>query len=1428
METPESRRAPGAVRAEETDYRAIFDAMSDAILVHDVETGQILDVNRKMCEMFGHSREEARRLQVTDLCGWEPRCSSETFQQMIAKTEGGADLTFEWQAMAADGRRFWTEVSLRRAVLDGCERVLAVIRDVSRRRQAEEALKESEARFRLLTEDSLAGVYIIQDDRLVYCNPTMAQIFGYGIEEILSPQVKPRDLVHPEDLPLVRENLRKRLEGEQKSVHYTFRGRRRDGAVIFCEVLGAATEYQGRPAVIGTLLDVSERLQAEEALKQSEARYRSLFQNNHAVMLLIDPGTGSIVDANPAACLFYGYRQEQLAAMKITDLNILPPGEVFQAMARAQSSGQGHFLFRHRLAGGQAREVEVFSGPIRVHGRELLYSIIHDVTARRRAEEALRETSNTLQALIQACPLAVVALDHHFNVTAWNPAAAKIFGWTEEEVLERLLPIIPADQWQEAAARIERELQGGSQTAVELHRLKKDGSLIDVQLWTATLRNAGGEVIGVLGIFADISERKAAETALQASQANYRTIFNAVNDAIALVDLETGNFLEVNRTWCEMTGFTAEEARGLNVAALCVDVPGFSAAAAMEMISKSVLEGPQLFQWLARTKDGRHHWVEVNLARTLLNGQYRLLTVVRDVSERRRAEEAVRASEAKYRNLVEQIPAVTYIAALDNVTSHIYISPQIEAVLGFSQEEWLADPEFFKNRLHPDDRDRVLSELILSYSQGGPFAGEYRMVAKSGRVVWIRDESRAVYDARGLPLFMQGVALDITGQKETEEALRESEARFRGVFEGAGVGITLLDLERRVLKANPAGLEIYGYTEDEMRSLTAAEVTHPDDWAADQALFTELVAGKRNYYQVEKRYRHRQGHWVWVRLSVTLVRDASGAPQFAISMAEDITGRRRMEEALKKVSRALRAITECHQAMLRASLETELLNEVCRIIVEVGGYRTAWVGYAEPDEAKTVHPVAQNGFDAGYVRKIKVTWSEESELGRGPIGTAIRTSQPAIVRDTVTDPKFAPWRGQALERGYTSVLALPLKDSGTFGALAIYAGEPDAFDDQEINLLVGLANDLAYGITALRANAERRRTEEALRESEEKYHGLMDYSSDAIMLADLDGNLTEANLRAQELLGYNKDELLKMHYTQLFPPEDLGGLTEVFEGRKKEGLGKIREARVMRKDGGEVHVDITGTRIEYAGKKLIQGILRDITARRKAEEALRESEQKLRSLASQLLTIQERERRRVSRELHDELGQALTVLKIRLVAIESKLQKNQQGLKADCEQLLNYIDGVIENVRRLSWDLSPSILEDLGLSSSLAHLLDETCRNHSLTCSFSMDQMDNLFSPETVINIYRIFQESLTNIVKHARATQISVAIHQQDDRVTFMIKDDGRGFDPETVMARDLPKRGLGLTAMNERALMARGSLTVWSQKGQGTRITFHIPMDK
>ncbi|MBM4294690.1 MAG: response regulator [Deltaproteobacteria bacterium] len=230
--------------------------------------------------------------------------------------------------------------------------------------------------------------------------------------------------------------------------------------------------------------------------------------------------------------------------------------------------------------------------------------------------------------------------------------------------------------------------------------------------------------------------------------------------------------------------------------------------------------------------------------------------------------------------------------------------------------------------------------------------------------------------------------------------------------------------------------------------------------------------------------------------------------------------------------------------------------------------------------------------------------------------------------------------------------------------------------------------------------------------------------------------------------------------------------------------------------------------------------------RHRAEGEVRQSEQKLRVLTSQLLTAQEQERKRISMELHDELGQSLNALKLQMRAIERALGQDQQQQKHECAQLLSYLDEVIDNVRRLSRDLSPAILEDLGLEAALKYLFDGFNQYYDVKYSLELEDLNNLFPPEAQITIYRIFQEVLTNISKHAHATQVKISIGQENDNVTLRVKDNGAGFDVGQALARKAPERGLGLAALDERARMLGGSLQVWSETGKGARITVVIPV--
>ena len=232
--------------------------------------------------------------------------------------------------------------------------------------------------------------------------------------------------------------------------------------------------------------------------------------------------------------------------------------------------------------------------------------------------------------------------------------------------------------------------------------------------------------------------------------------------------------------------------------------------------------------------------------------------------------------------------------------------------------------------------------------------------------------------------------------------------------------------------------------------------------------------------------------------------------------------------------------------------------------------------------------------------------------------------------------------------------------------------------------------------------------------------------------------------------------------------------------------------------------------------------------RKKSEETLKRSEEQLRHLHSRLLTTQEEERRRISGELHDGLGSALVTLKLRENLIKGKLREDQGGLINECEKTIRYVDQIIEDVHRLSRNLTPSVLEHLGLSASIRWLANENSPRNNTEVTLDVTNVDHHFSQEAKITIYRIFQESFTNIEKYAQAKNVLIVIKECGDEVSFSIEDDGKGFDLMRVVSRNITQRGLGLATMKERTRMLGGQFDLWSEQEKGTRITFRIPKVK
>jgi PAS domain S-box-containing protein len=324
------------------------------------------------------------------------------------------------------------------------------------------------------------------------------------------------------------------------------------------------------------------------------------------------------------------------------------------------------------------------------------------------------------------------------------------------------------------------------------------------------------------------------------------------------------------------------------------------------------------------------------------------------------------------------------------------------------------------------------------------------------------------------------VLRDATEKNQAAEVLRASEAELREAQRVGKTGSWYWNLKTGEVIWTDQFRQIFNIEPSE----PARPIRELHEYLAPQVCEeiehgTQMLVRTGKPSEIEAEFHRPDGTAGWVLIHREADRDEAGDVVGIRGTILDITERKRATEALRRSNRELKAVSSCNQALLRAVDEQNLLSDICRIVCEEAGHRMAWVGYAEHDEAKTVRPVAWAGAEDGYLTAANITWAD-TEKGRGPGGTSIRTGVTRFCRDMAEDPQVLPWREAALVRGYRSSIALPLKDeTGTpFGALSIYAAEPDAFTAEEIRLLEELTGDLSFGITNLRARTMVKRAEQ--------------------------------------------------------------------------------------------------------------------------------------------------------------------------------------------------------------------------------------------------------------------------------------------------------------------------------------------------------------
>jgi PAS domain S-box-containing protein len=1061
-------------------------------------------------------------------------------------------------------------------------------------------------------------------------------------------------------------------------------------------------------SIANILGDAIQREDAEEALRQSEERYRFIVENTSDGIWWVELNEPMLLSLTEEEQLDWYYRHAVmrqcnlgLARMygydSIEDvvglpMRVLMPREIPENLELSRQfirSGYRLVDAESREISADGRELVFLNNMVGiVEGGKLIgeWGTNRDITERKRAEEALRRNEQMFSTLVDAAPFGVYFIDSEFRLRTINKGSEAVFSGIDPLIgrdFAEILRIV----WQEpfateAIERFRHTLRTGesfiSPPTVEERANIDEIEAYDWQIHRITLSDGS---YGVVCYFYDLSEQKRMEATVRASESLYRAIArNIPGGGVYVVDKDF-RYLVAEGPVTEAFGLTREMLEGHIVPEV---FPGESGEAMVERLKRNFAGESLDFE---THRNGRVYWTQQAPLHESL-GQAIILTL--DITERKQAEEALRQSEERFARFMQHFPGLAWIKDMEG--RYVYANAAAEKAFRTTRANLYGamDEEIFSPHIAAQFRrndaqalaDEKGIQVIETLEQEDGIL-HYSLVSKF-----------PIPGPDGRPALIGGTAVDITERLRAEEALRESEERFRAILRQATAGIVRKDSDGRFIFVNEAFCNMLGRTEAELLGKTPWEFMHEDDIAESRSSYERLML-EGVPFKLERRLLREDGSVIWVDASVSPIMDVTGKPQSAVAVEVDITGRKQAEEELRQ---------------LNLQLEDRVLSRTEKL------------------------------------RSVNQTLREEI--------------------------------------------------------------------------------------------AERQKAEEALRKSEadaraneEKMSTLFELLPVGISFLDPRGQIIQMNPALTNILKLSKEQLTNeaVHHSRKYirPNGTPMGTTDFASWRAlQEGKTVYNvETGVVVEEGEVIWTSVSAAPVNVADVGAVV-VTADITESKRAEQALQDSRQRLQILSQRLVEVQEEERRAIARELHDRVGQTLAALNINLIIISGQLGgKVDEQTSTRLNDSMKLVAETIALVRDVMSNLRPAVLDDYGLEAAIDSHVSQYTSRYEIGVKFEKPaQPLPRLGPSIEMTFLRIAQEALMNIVRHAQATQVHLRLWQENKTVCMSIQDNGMGI----ASWQDAIRPGShGLTIMRERAEAFGGNLRVNSAPGKGTKVEVKIPVE-
>jgi PAS domain S-box-containing protein len=678
-------------------------------------SGRTLDATPKASAIYGYLREGPVEVLVTDGTAEAPPFTAAHAASLVQRAKAGsAPVRFEWRARHRDGHVMWHEVTLKRAAIAGQPRVLAFVRDITARKEADAALRASEEQYRTIFNAS-ADALMLWDKHLkrVDVNAAHEKIFGYVREDVVGRGFEGLD--YPDEFVQPRlEMVRRALAGE--AVRAELEALRKDGRRIITELRTIPFQHRGEPHVLQIARDITERKRAEAELRASEEQYRTIF-NASVDGLVVKDADHRVVDVNEAYLAMHGYRREELVGQRLSEF--IPPELQARCeilMPRMLLGEPCHLEAWSRRRDGSSFEVEIHGVPMRYGGHPHALVIMRDITEAKRAEAALRASEEQYRTIFNASADALVLWDSECRRVDVNPAYQRLFGASRGEVLGRTFADgLPAGYVEPRRDLIRRALAGEACQA-ELESLRRDGEPVQVEIHTIPVRYRGEP--HALAIVRDVTERKHAEAALRASEEQYRTIFNASAETLVLRD-EAFRIVDVNPAYEAVSGYPRAQVLGSD---RIVGNPPETEAVVRAIHGRALAGEPTQVETRIVRRDGSEVDIELRGVPVQYRGRPHVLYAGRDISARKRAD-AVRAElEAQLRQAQKMEAIGQLTGGIAHDFNNILTSAMGYIGLAAERPAASADPKldnYLEQARKSCRRARDLIQQMLTFSRGG-------------------------------------------------------------------------------------------------------------------------------------------------------------------------------------------------------------------------------------------------------------------------------------------------------------------------------------------------------------------------------------------------------------------------------------------------------------------------------------------------------------------------------------------------------------------------------------------------------------------------------------------------------------------------------------------------------------------------------------